>query len=105
MEQQIFDETNGLWYERHGDCYSPLLGVPAEQPTDDLPISKYGRMRLCYLKEHAPLTLSTLTLNGTLYNHLARVEWDAQSRMDTLIRQMKAKEGIAEELKAQDQMA
>ncbi len=105
MEQRIYDKTNGLWYERHGDYYFPMLGVPAEQPTDDRPLSKYANMRLRYLKKHAPLMLSTLTLNGTLHDQLAQIERDAQSRMDTLIRQMKVAEGITEELKSRNQMA
>lgn len=105
MKQQIFDETNGLWYERHGDYYFPLLSVPAEQPSDNRPISKHGRMRLRYMKEHAPHTLNALTLNGMLHDHLANIERDAQSRMNTLIRQMQAAEGITEEMKARDQMA
>ncbi len=75
MEQRIYYETNGLWYEHHGDYYFPLLGVPAEHPTGDCPISKYARMRLRYLKEHAPFTLSTLTQNGTLHDHLASIAY------------------------------
>ena len=31
MEQYIFDENNGLWYELHGDYYLPCLSVPQEE--------------------------------------------------------------------------
>ncbi len=50
MENRIYDETNCLWYERHGDYYFPQLGISAEQATDDRPIFKYADMRLRYEK-------------------------------------------------------
>ena len=28
MEQYIYDESNGLWYERNGDYYIPCLKLP-----------------------------------------------------------------------------
>ena len=28
MEQYIYDQTNGLWYERDGDYYIPCLKLP-----------------------------------------------------------------------------
>ena len=34
-DKYIFDESNGLWYERQGDYYIPCLTLPAE---DEQPI-------------------------------------------------------------------
>ena len=31
MDKYIFDESNGLWYELHGDYYLPCLTVPEEE--------------------------------------------------------------------------
>ena len=31
MEKYIYDESNGLWYERQGDYYLPCLTLPAEE--------------------------------------------------------------------------
>ena len=28
MDQYIYDESNGLWYERNGDYYIPCLKLP-----------------------------------------------------------------------------
>ena len=28
MEKYIYDESNGLWYERQGDYYLPCLSLP-----------------------------------------------------------------------------
>ena len=44
-------------------------------------------------------------LEGRLTEHLNAVDDETQERMDILVRQMMEKQGIAEELKARDQMA
>lgn len=31
MENRIFDEKNGLWYEKQGDYYLPCLELPEEE--------------------------------------------------------------------------
>lgn len=42
-------------------------------------------------------------MQGKLYQHCADIEKLARDMYDTLIEQMKAKEGVTEELKEQDQ--
>ena len=46
-----------------------------------------------------------LVLSGKLWTYLADLNEQAQNRLDCIITQMKAVEGITEELKARDQMA
>ena len=48
---------------------------------------------------------SLYILEDRLTEHLNAVDDEAQERMDILMRQMMEKQGIAEELKARDQMA
>ena len=36
MENRIFDEKNGLWYEKQGDYYLPCLELPKEKVTEKL---------------------------------------------------------------------
>ena len=31
MEKYIYDNSNGLWYELHGDYYLPCLAIPEEE--------------------------------------------------------------------------
>lgn len=31
MEKYIYDNSNGLWYELHGDYYLPCLEIPEEE--------------------------------------------------------------------------
>ena len=33
MEKYIYDNSNGLWYELHGDYYQPCLVIPEEEST------------------------------------------------------------------------
>ena len=88
-----------LTYRRCGDYYLPNIGIPAE---DMRPLGKYGRMRMRYLREHRSLLFNQLLLSGKLMKHLYSIDDACQERMDLLIPQMKAVEGVTEDLKAAD---
>ena len=49
MDKYIFDESNGLWYERQGDYYIPCLTLPAEE---EQPIGLWGQRHLRYISEY-----------------------------------------------------
>lgn len=91
-----------ITYTKQGDYYLPDLLPP--QDTNDRPIGKYGLLRRSYLKEHRKAFYTTLLTSGKLNSHLRDVEKQAQSRMELLVRQMAAAQGITEELKARNQM-
>ena len=101
MKKHIYDETNGLWYERIGDYYIPVLTLSSEEQR---PIGKWGRMHRDYLKEHRPILFNDLILSGQFWTYLADLNEQAQERLLLIIEQMKASEGVTEELKAADQM-
>ena len=48
---------------------------------------------------------TTLLLSGKLTSHLAEIDNRATEMFDRLVKQLSEKEGITEQLKAQDQMA
>ena len=48
---------------------------------------------------------TTLLLSGKLNSHLAEIDNQATDMFDRLVKQLAEKEGITEQLKAQDQMA
>ena len=48
---------------------------------------------------------TTLLLSGKLNSHLAEIDNRATEMFDWLVKQLSEKEGITEQLKAQDQMA
>ena len=90
-----------LTYRRCGDYYLPNIGIPEE---DTRPLGKYGKMRLQYLREHRSFLFNQLLLTGKLTGHLYSIDDACQERLDLLIPQMKAVEGVTEALKAADQM-
>ena len=102
MKKHIYDESNGLWYELIGDYYIPVLTLSSEEQR---PIGKWGRMHWDYLKEYRPLCYNELILSGQLWTYLVVLNEQAQNRLEVIIDQMKASEGVTEELKAADQMA
>ena len=87
-------------YIRSGDYFIPDLKLTEETR----PIGKWGRVHRDYIKEYHPIQFNNLVLSGKLWTYLADLNEQAQQRMDTLIAQMKAAEGIAEAMKAADSM-
>ena len=69
------------------------------------PIGMWGRKHLRYIKEHRPVLHTTLLLSGKLNSHLAEIDKQATEMLDRLMKQLAEKEGITEQLKAQNQMA
>lgn len=101
MEKYIFDRNNDLWYEPQGDYYIPCLVL---DETDIQPIGIWGRKHLCYIREYRPALYTDLLTSGKLSSYLAEVDNRAKEMLDLLVNQMAEKQGITEELKAQDQM-
>ncbi len=100
LKKHIYDENNGLHYTLVGDYYLPDLKLPEE----NRPIGRYGRLHRKYLKEEHPARYSSLILTGKLWTYLADLNEQAEERLDLIIEQMKAAEGVTEELKARNQL-
>ena len=91
---------NGIDYVLVGDYYIPDLKLPEE----DRPIGRFGRLHREYLKQEHPARYSSLILTGKLWTYLADLNEQAEERLDLIIEQMKATEGVTEELKARNQL-
>ncbi len=91
---------NELTYRTVGDYYIPNLELPEENRS----IGKYGRMHGEYLKEHYSIRYNDLVLSGQLWTYLADLNDQAQKRLEVIIEQMKAAEGVTEALKAENQI-
>lgn len=91
---------NGIDYILVGDYYIPDLKLPEE----NRPIGRYGRLHREYLKQEHPARYSSLILTGKLWTYLADLNEQAEERLDLIIEQMKAAEGVTEELKARNQL-
>ena len=98
MDQYIYDESNGLWYELDGDYYVPCLKLP------EINIGIWGERYLTYIREHKKLLHTKLMLNGTLYDHLAEINQQAEDMFSELVKQMSQTDDITEQLKADNQM-
>lgn len=91
---------NGIDYILVGDYYIPDLRLPEESRH----IGRWGRMHRAYLEETRPSLYNALILSGKLGTYLADLNEQAQERLEAVIRQMQAAEGVTEALKAQDQL-
>ena len=91
---------NGIDYILVGDYYIPDLKLPEE----DRPIGRFGRLHREYLKQEHPARYSSLILTGKLWTYLADLNEQAEERLGLIIEQMKAAEGVTEELKARNQL-
>lgn len=100
MKKQFYDEKNGMSYTLHGEYYLPDLVLREEEPT----YGKYGMLRKQFLKEHRSARYQYLLLIGKLNEHLNQTDQEAREQVETLMEQMTEKQGVTEELKAQDQM-
>ena len=66
-------------------------------------IAGIGTGKTVYLKQEHPARHDFLILAGKLWTYLAGLNEQAKERMGLIIEQMKAAEGVTEELKAQNQ--
>ena len=78
----------------------PDLKIPDEQAT----LGRYGRMRKAYLKEHR-MTFNSLLLTGKLTAHLTEIDRTAGERVNRVVSEMAAAQGVNEALKERDPMA
>ena len=101
MEKYIYDEKNGLWYELQGDYYIPCLKLPDEEQR---PIGVWGQRHLRYLQQHRKALYTELQITGKLNGYLVDLNDQAERMFLELVKQLAAREGVTEQLKAQDQL-
>ena len=102
MDKYIFDESNGLLYERQGDYNIPCLTLPAE---DEQPIGLWGQRHLQYIKEHRKALYTSLQLSGKLNSYLTDIDQQAEAMLSRLVEQMAQAHGVNETMKTADPMA
>ncbi len=98
--KSLFEQMGGT-YRQAGDYFIPNLTLP---DTGDYQIGKYGRMRCTYLKEHHKVLYTNLVVEGKLFKHLTEIDQSCNKRMEIIVSAMAKQEGVAEALKADDQM-
>ena len=98
MAKTIFEQTGGT-YTMQGDYCLPDLTLPAE---DERPIGVWAQRRLRYLKQHHKILYYNLLTSGKLRSHLADIEEEAQSLFLRLVKEYAEREGLTEQLKAEN---
>lgn len=101
MKNRIYDEKNGLWYEKQGDYYLPCLALPEQK---NKPIGVWGQLHLRYIKQHKRGFYTNLLTFCKLNSYLADIDKQAEEMFSRLVKQLAEKENITEKLKAENQM-
>ena len=101
MAKTIFEEVGGA-YVRQGDYLLPCLSLPPEK--ENKPIGVWGQRHLRYLKQHRKVLYTNLLTSGKLDSYLADIDKQAEDMFLRLVEQMTEREGVTEQLKAENQM-
>ena len=98
--KSLFEQTGGT-YRETGDYLLPNLTLPEK---DNRPIGIQGQRRLRYLKQCHKVLYYNLLTSGKLHSHLADTEEQAQQLFSRLVNELAEKEGVTEQLKAENTM-
>ena len=101
MAKTIFGEMGGA-YVRQGDYNLPCLSLPTEK--ENRLIGVWGQRHLRYLKQHRKVLYTNLLTSGKLNSYLADIDKQAEDMFLRLIEQIANREGVTEQLKAENQM-
>ena len=90
-----------ITYTLQGDYLLPDLKLP-EQPKVEIGI--WGKRHLRYLKNHHPIIYTNLLTSCKLTAYLADIDEQAEGMFFRLVNQLAEKEGVTEQLKANNQL-
>ena len=100
MEKTLYEQTGGT-YTMQGDYCLPNLTLP---PEEERHIGVWAHRRRQYLKQHHKILYYNRLTSGKLRFHLADVEEEAQSLFLRLVKEYAEREGVTEQLKAENPM-
>ena len=101
MENRIYNEQNGLWYELQGDYYLPCLTLPEEE---NQPVGVWGQRHARYLKKRRKVLYVNLLTSGKLKSCLTDINKQAEEMFSRLVKKMAEKQGVTKQLKASEPM-
>jgi len=101
MEKRIYNEQTGIGYTLQGDYYLPNLELPEQE---DKPIGLWGQRHLRYIKQYHKVRYTNLLTSGKLNGYLADIDKQAEDMFFRLVKQIAEREGVTEQLKADNQM-
>lgn len=101
MEKRIYNEQTGISYTLQGDYYLPDLTLSDQE---DEPIGLWGQRHSRYIKQHRKILYTNLLTSGKLNGYLIDLDKQAEDMFFRLVKQMTEREGVTEQLKANNQM-
>ena len=101
MENEIYNEANGLWYEKQGYYYLPCVELPKQ---GNKPIGIWGQRHKRYLKQNHEVLYMNLLTSGKLNGYLADINEQAEDMFFRLVKQMAERESATEQLKSDNHM-
>ena len=101
LKERFIDKKTGIEYTLVGDYYLPNLVI---EPQRKINLNKYGRLRLEYLKNHKKAEYTILFMDNKLTDHLEEVQKTATKRVKEIIKLLKEKSNLTEEMKNTDQL-
>lgn len=101
MEKSLFEQMGGT-YTQIGDYLLPNLTFPEEEQKS---IGIWGQRHARYLKQYHKVRYYNLLTSGKLNSYLADIDKQAEDMFSRLVNEMAKKQGVAEQLKATNQLA
>lgn len=98
--KNIYEEA-GDTYTRQGDYELPNLIIPSEK---EIEIGVWGQRYRRHLKQHHRIRYYNLLTAGTLNEHLAEIDQQADRMFQSLVSALSEQENITEKLKANHPM-
>ena len=98
--KNIYEEAGGT-YTRQGDFELPNLKIPPEK---EIEIGVWGQRHRRYLKQYHKIRYYNLLTAGTLNEHLAEVDQQAERMFMSLVAALAEQENVTEKLKAANSM-
>ncbi len=93
---------NQITYRKVGDYLIPNIILPHEETKVELGL--WGIRHKDYLMKNKRVLFDIMLTKGTLFQHLAEIDKQAEEMLFRLIDDMAKAEGITEQLKAENQM-
>lgn len=101
MEKSLFEQMGGT-YTQIGDYLLPNLTFPEEEQKS---IGIWGQRHERYLKQYHKVRYYNLLTSGKLNSYLSDIDKQAEDMFSRLVNEMAKKQGVAEQLKATNQLA
>lgn len=98
--KSLFEQMGGTYHEENGYLI-PNLILPDEEQVE---FGVWGQRHLRFIKQYHKVRYTNLLTSGKLNGYLANIDKQAEDMFLRLVKQMAEREGVTEQLKADNQM-